>query len=390
MSLSELYDTGYEPGEPGFAGGNPPTLPMAPYSAGPNDDLYARLMQMAQPAAPKVEKPSGVEKAVSYLAPLINAWGQSRRELSWRRRRNAFLGNLATGGIGTALAAVAAPRLQREALAQKTAAANQQWFENLAKLAQVGTEMQRAQNVGGPPNTYQDLLARRAQAGDKTAEDELRKLSEGVGEHVEMIPGSGVYSISRGGEATPVTTQEAMPNILGPWAESVLGPEMPSKTQVPLEVPQKPNRFQYTQQMARDANGKSIPVLVDMDQNSDTFGQPFISTAQGLQPYTGPVEQQPLPRKGTQPKRGTPAQFANLDKWKSGELQKAETAFRDPAKPEYGDRDALEARKQRVYSAYDQQQASLQGAAGGGASAGKPSGTRPKVTMHPDGTITVE
>ena len=260
MSVSELYDTGYEPGEPGMAGANPPTLPMGPPSPG-GSNWERILSQLAQqpPVVKPPEKPSGVERAMTYIMPLANTWAQSRQILNWRRRRNAFLGELAAGGMQTALTQIAAPRLQREALAEKQRAANQQWFENLTKGAQVAADIQRAQNTG-LPESYTAMLTRRAMAGDAEAEQKLADLAAGTGMQIVPMPGQGIYRVPRAGTASAVQIENPAAETETPGAPGTPG-EAPSL--VPLVPPVKPTVPSYLGQVVRDAKGVEHTVYTD-------------------------------------------------------------------------------------------------------------------------------
>lgn len=362
MNMSDILygsEMGLDP-EMAAGGPMPPVLPqlggLGPHApTGPTlTDLlaqYATLSRTAE-AGPQILTPqprSGIEKVLTFAAPLVNAYAQSAAIRNWRRRRAAFFGGLASGGVETALSEAARPRLIKESVAQQQKAGEEERFGRLSKMLGVGAELERAQNAG-LPNTYQDLLARRAAQGDKAAEAELEKLAAGVGQENMLVPGMGIYRVGRTGPAQPVVTETPGAEG-GPPAINPLIP--PAKTPRPLS------------QTVRDKSGRERTIYT----NPDT-GQSWTVGAGGQKiAYTGePVREPRLvrPTKPTQPKRGTPAQFANLEKWKSGELQKAESDFRNPAKSEYGDPDALERRKQAVQSAYDQQQVSLGGAAGEG------------------------
>ena len=370
MSVSELYDTGYGPGEPGMAGANPPALPGRPPSLG-GLDWEQILGQMAQgpPTVQPPQKPSSVEKVMTYISPLVSAWAESRQILNWKRRRNAFLGLLGAGGLQTALTQIAAPRLQREALAEKQRAANQQWFENLTKGAQVGAEIQRARNVT-PPETYQALLTRRAAAGDPQAEQELQKLTaKEPAPHYEQ-DALGNYMAMVGAQATPVTTRtpetQELPLPVGmvPGFEAVTVPTGEWQQQ-PVKAFQKPTA-------ARNASGSLRSQVFNLAFNRALKAGQAEEDAQsaGVDAVAEISNAMRKPTKVSAPKGVNPAKFDALRAWQYQQYKSFEDDFNNPMNSAYGDVERLGQRKSELDAAFNDRQKTLQGTAGQGGAGG--------------------
>jgi hypothetical protein len=115
----------------------------------------------------------------------------------------------------------------------------------------------------------------------------------------------------------------------------------------------------------RDVSGNETPVYITADEESKDFGKPFVSTPEGFKLFGGKVERKPTPAKPTkprasnQPKRGSPGQFAQLERWKAHELAKIEAAYMGLNDPQSNTE--REAAKQRVYASYDNQLTALGG-----------------------------
>lgn len=261
--MSNLYDN-----PPFDSYTEPPVMPqLSDAGAQPSGGLtlsdllaqYAALSQAAQQPvqiAPP-EKRSGVEKALTILQPLAQAFAISSATREWRRRRAAFLGSLAAGGAETALNEAIRPRLQREQMAERQKAAEQERFNRMAVVTGIAPNILRAQ-------------AELARAGrEPIAREPHQYITDESGNLVDVT----------GNQATPVTRQEPvlgtmpMPTLPTPteqappiepsgtgvgapsdlglglnWA-GILGPELPAGTtqvptgatrQTPVKVFQKP------------------------------------------------------------------------------------------------------------------------------------------------------
>ena len=367
--MSNLYDN-----PPFDSYTEPPVMPqLSDAGAQPSGGLtlsdllaqYAALSQAAQQPvqiAPP-EKRSGVEKALTILQPLAQAFAISSATREWRRRRAAFLGSLAAGGAETALNEAIRPRLQREQMAERQKAAEQERFNRMAVVTGIAPNILRAQ-------------AELARAGrEPIAREPHQYITDESGNLVDVT----------GNQATPVTRQEPvlgtmpMPTLPTPteqappiepsgtgvgapsdlglglnWA-GILGPELPAGTtqvptgatrQTPVKVFQKPAA-------QRNAPGGMWGEHYNKAEQAvlDSGGSPEEAKAAGLQAVADLSAARRAPTKATQPRPETPAQkaardakFQALDREKDNKLARIEQDFRNPQSYAYGDPDELERR----------------------------------------------
>jgi hypothetical protein len=323
------------------------------------------------PTAVPYEKPSGMERAVSLIAPFIQAWAMQTSLRTASQRRRAFVPLLLGAGVGDLFNVVSFGRQQR--ILQEQARQAQAAQELARQYTQAQIEELGKRHLP-EPKTPARYVENPFWASQQPGGAEQRFRTNPVTGQVEAVQLPGAPPIAQQGwspqgEFTGVsptgelqgpqfTTEEGgNAPIIGPLTVPGIGPS-------PLYRPEaapKPQKPVYERQVVRDANNVETDVLVDMTPGSRTFGQPFVSTPRGLEPFTGALQRKPRPTKPAQPKRGTPAQFEALRRWQKAEYDKAEAAFRDPSKPQYGDLEALERQKDAIAAAFADQQLALGG-----------------------------
>ncbi|MGD1157518.1 MAG: hypothetical protein ABSA41_17060 [Terriglobia bacterium] len=420
-----LYGGGNGPAMEMLGGTDIPLLPQladsgASPSAGPTlHDLlaqYATLSQAAQ-QEPQILTPqprSGVEKVLTYASPLINAWAQSRGILNWKRRRAAFLGQLAGQGIQTALGEVARPRLIKESVALQQKAAEQERFNRMAKVAGIAPDILRAQAEVAranreaavkPPGEYvTDETGNLVRVTGTEAQPVMRQ--EPVLGTMPMRPPLAPAENLPLPPTASAGTGIGAPTDLGlglNWA-GILGPELPGQTtQVPtggtrnvaIRVQQKPTA-------PRGVSGDlSVGLYNEAFQRAVKNGQ---SEEEAHTAGLAAVREGALARhvagqaRGTGgkvkvPSHGSQAEFDAVEAQKSMAIDKAQWDFENSTDYRIkGNLPLLEQRKRLAYGAYDKGQLKLGGAAGQYPTSPQGTGRAPskKVTMHADGSYTVE